>query len=245
VPRHLGRLPWALRLRFLYSLAYYPLLAVTTIVGLALSPIAAVTDRPWIDVPYGQFLLRWALVSVWLVAIVLLLRARRLLRPATAPVFSWENALYTLTRWPLNVWGVCAAVLQRIRPRPITFKVTPKGAGGLERFPVRLTMPYAVLSVLLTGSALYAEWATRAVGYAFLCLLGGLGYAVVTVVVPLLHAREAGRAAGAGFPLGRTALPATALGLGCLVLAGFAAQRFPAYLTSVFDPDTLLRVLGF
>src|SRR5262249_33167937 len=135
VPGHLRRLPWALRIRFSYSLLYYTLLAISVAGGLALPPIAAITGAPWVKVNYVAFLAHWWLMSIFLIAITLVLRRRGLLRPPDAPVLSWENWLYALTRWPYNAWGVAAAVVQKIRPKPITFKVTPKSTGGMEPLP--------------------------------------------------------------------------------------------------------------
>ena len=206
VPGHLGRLSWPLRIRFGYSLLYYTLLAVSVVGGLALPPIAAVTGAPWVDVNYLAFLAHWWPMSVVLIAITLVLRRRGLLRPVDAPVLSWENWLYALTRWPYNAWGVAAAMMQQIRPKPITFKVTPKSVDGLEPLATGLVLPFVVITTALSTAALVGEFSTTAVGYVGLCLLGGLTYAVVSLAVCVLHAGEAARAAGERT---RTALVAT------------------------------------
>jgi len=236
VPNHLRRLPWSLRLRFLFALFFYVLLAATTVGGLVLSPVAAIDGVPWVNVSYPQFIARWMSISVWVLALALFVRHRGLLRPRHAPVLSWENNLYCLTRWPLNAWGVIAAVIQRIRPRQITFKVTPKSAGGLEPLPTRLLLPYVVTSLVLAGSSLYAESLTTAAGYAFLCLLGGATYALVSLVIPLLHAWEAAKAAGVRM---RAALRETvALPLLIAVLTTVPSivdiVRYPAYASRIF-----------
>jgi hypothetical protein len=57
-----------------------------------------------------------------------------------------------------------------------------------------LVLPYLVITVGLSTAALVGEASTRATGYVFLCLIGSLAYAVVSLAVPLLHAREAARA---------------------------------------------------
>jgi cellulose synthase (UDP-forming) len=236
VPRHLPRLPWKLRLRFLYALSYYVLLASTTVGGLALAPIAAVTGTPWINVNYLEFLLRWWSISVWVLALALLLRRRGMLRPRRAPIISWENNLYALTRWPLIAWGVSAAVIQRIRPRPITFKVTPKSVGGLEPLPLRLTLPYLATNVLLAAASLYAETYTRAAGYVFLCLLGATTYAVVGLLVPLLHAGESARATGTRLltATNRTVAVPLLAAVFAAVPVAVAIARYPAYASAVF-----------
>lgn len=235
VPRHLGRLPWLLRVRFFYALVFYSLLVVTTAAGLLLPPIAAVTGMQWVQVDYVDFLLHWWLLSAWLVAVLLVLRRHRLLRPPHAPVVSWENWLYALVRWPYVAWGVVAAVVQRFRPRPITFRVTPKAHDGLEPLPVRLVAPYAVFSAALSISAFAGETRTGAVGYVGLCLLGAVAYGTVTSAVALLHAVEAARAARVGrwYALRRTAAVPLLIGIATLALLAVPAALFPFYVSIV------------
>ncbi|WP_211517311.1 glycosyltransferase family 2 protein [Geodermatophilus africanus] len=235
VPRHLGRLAWRLRARFAFALSFYPLMVTTMALGLLLPPVAAVTGLPWVDADYVDFLLRWASVSVWLLAVTALLRRRGLLRPRQAPLLSWENWLYVLARWPWIGRGVLAAGLQRARPRQVGFAVTPKSRDGLEPLPTRLVLPYLAITVGLSTAALVGEVSTRAVGYVFLCLLGSLTYAVVSLAVPLLHAREAARALGVptSSAVRRTvAVPVTAA-VAALVPLGTAIALFPPYVTAV------------
>jgi len=197
--------------------------------------VAAVTGLPWVDANYPEFLLRWAAVSVWLLAITVLLRRRGLLRPRRAPLLSWENWLYVLTRWPWIGRGVLAAVASRVRPRQVGFAVTPKSRDGLEPLPTRLVLPYLVITVGLSTAALVGEASTRAAGYVFLSLVGSLTYAVVSLAVPLLHAREAARAVGAllGPAVRRTvAVPVTAA-VAALVPLGAAIALFPPYVAAV------------
>ncbi len=236
VPRNLLRLPWRLRFRFLYALLYYVLLVTATLGGLALALTAAVTGRPWINVNYVAFLLRWWSISIWLVLITLLLRRRGLLRPRNAPILSWESWLYSLTRWPYTAWGVCAAAKQRLRPRPVTFKVTPKEAGGLERLPLGLIVPYVAISVASSVAALVGEATNNAAGYVFLSLLGGAMYAIVSVAVPVLHASEAAARAGVSISaaLWRTSRGPVVMASIVLVPLAWAMAQYPAYALRVF-----------
>jgi hypothetical protein len=157
-----------------------------------------------------------------------------LLRPPSAPVISWEIWLFALARWPYIVWGVLGAARQRIRPRPVVFKVTPKQRSGLEPLLTRLVLPFAVLAVALAGVSLFGELTRPAVGYVFLSLLGGVTYGVVALAVPLLHVRETSRAAGTGFraalPTARTSL---LVGIASAVLPLLAITFFPAYAATV------------
>jgi cellulose synthase (UDP-forming) len=236
MPHHLHRFGFALRLRFRYALAYYPLLALTILAGLALPPVAAVSGLPWVNVNYAEFLAHMAALSVWVLLLALLLRRRGLLRPADAPILSWENALFALTRWPYVAWGVLAATMQSTGRGAITFKVTPKDRTGLEPMPTRLTAPYVVITLVLATAALIGESSTTtAAGYVFLCVLGAICYGLVSVVVPALHVVESARVARVPFA---DAFPTAARPFlsGALVLVpvAFAAALYPAYAMRVF-----------
>jgi cellulose synthase/poly-beta-1,6-N-acetylglucosamine synthase-like glycosyltransferase len=239
VPRNLRRLPWRLRFRFLYALSYYGLLVSSTLAGLALAPVAAVTGQPWINVNYLGFIAHWWSISIWLILITALLRRRGLLRPRSAPLLSWENWLYSLTRWPFVALGIGAALLLLVWPRPVSFKVTPKEAGGLDPLPVKFVLPFTVISVLSAGAAIFGEYANgAALGYVFLSTFGGAIYAFVALLLPIHHAREVGRAAGISVlrALGRTARPATLLAIVACATALTAIAFYPHY---------AIQVLGF
>jgi hypothetical protein len=126
--------------------------------------------------------------------------------------------------------------MHRLRPRPVTFKVTPKGASGLEPLPWRLMLPYFVITVLSADAALAGERFTSVSGYVFLSLLGALIYAAVQLMVPVLHARET--AVTAGIPFGRalrlTAARPLVMAIVALVPVVAAAAFFPAYLIHTF-----------
>lgn len=236
LPRHLPRLPLRLRLRFTYALAYYPLLGLMLPAGLLLPPAAVLSGLPWMNVNYFDFLLHsWAL-PVWLLASTLLLRHRRLLRPPTAPLVSWECWLFTLARWPFVIRGLIDAARLRIRPRPITFKITPKGTEGPRPLLARLILPFAVIATALAAVALYGEMATPSVGYVFLCLIGATVYGTVTLAVPVLHLRETARLNG--LPVTavlHTARLPLAVGLVAALPVMTALAFFPAYAAAVLN----------
>ncbi|MFF4800957.1 glycosyltransferase [Streptomyces sp. NPDC001351] len=231
LPKHLRRMPGRLRLRFAFALSYYPLLALTTTCGLLLPPVAAVTGIPWVDVDYLSFLGHFWAMSFFLILLTVLLRRRGLLRPVDAPVLSWEGWLFGLARWPYVAWGTAVALMQRLRPKKVVFKVTPKARDGMEPLPLRLMLPYLLITVVLSGAAVVGELTGPAVGYVFLCLLGSLSYALVTLAVGALHIRETARSAGVGVrrALHTAALPLTA-GLLALVPLAWALLIFPLYL---------------
>jgi hypothetical protein len=235
LPAHLPRMRGVLRTRFGFSLAYYPLSTAVLSAGLLLPPIAVLAGIQWVHVDYPSFILHTASVSVWLLLLVALLRRRGLLRPATAPTLSWENWLFTLTGWPYVARGVMAGFISAIRPKPITFKVTPKSAAGIPALPAGLMTPYLIFSLALSSVAVYGELCTKSVGYVLLCIFSAMAYATVSVGVPLLHIREAAVNAGESF---RTALRAArgplCLGLLTLPTLVFAVARYVPYVLGVY-----------
>lgn len=231
VPHHLRRLPWSLRLRFAFALSYYPLLSLATIGGLTLPVVAAIGGTPWVDVHYARFLVHWLSMDLCLLILVLFLRHRGLLRPAAVPLISWESWIYAFVRWPFIAWGVLAAVLQKMRPKPIVFRVTPKSLLGLSPIEVSLIAPYCLIAFVSAAAALVGQATTDAVGYVFLCLLAATCYSIVALAVPVLHAVEASRIGKVGI---RTALRETARGavvLACVASAVTvgAVLGFPAH----------------
>lgn len=249
VPPNLRRLDWPHRLRFTYALFYYALLITSTVVGLLLAPIAAFSGKPWMNVNYGAFLVHWWAMSICLIALAYFMRRRGLLRPRRSPIISLENWLYMLVRWPYIARGVGAALLLVIRPRAENFRVTPKGAGGLESFPATLIFPYVLVTAVYSAAALYGESANHLAGYVFLCILGAFVYSLVSILVPALHAREMGIRAHVptGLALRRTSMVPMMLGIVTLVPVVWAAIRFPAFMEASFHASlpTLISHLNW
>lgn len=190
IPRTLGRVKGTMRLRFGYALSWYPILVATSLGGLALAAAAPVLGIQWVRVNWFEFIGLSAALSFWLVCIHLLLRSQHLLRPHDAPLVSWEDVLYVLTRWPYNAWGLFAALVQTFMPRSLELKVTPKAATTVSPLPLRTVLPYLAIVLVLSGSALIGMGHSGMVGYVGLCLLSAIAYGVVSIMVPILHAYE-------------------------------------------------------
>ena len=235
LPHHLPRMGRALRLRFRYAVAYYPVLVLITAAGLALAPIAVVTGLPWMNINYFEFLGHMASLAVWQLLLTLLLRRRELLRPRRAPLLNWESALFILARWPYVALGVIGATVRGRRDKAVTFKVTPKGRSGLKPLPLRLVAPYLVITLALAGFAWFGELRTMQAGYVFLCLLASASYALVSILVPALHIVEAARAEHISrrhaFSTARLPL---LFGVAALTILGVVAAAYPDYATRIF-----------
>ncbi|ADP78670.1 glycosyl transferase family 2 [Pseudofrankia inefficax] len=241
--RHARQLPRLLQARFLFSLSYYPLLAVTTAAGLFLAPVACLTGLRWVNVSYLHFLALWLLASAVMLGLNGYLRRRRLFRPARAKLTGWESWLFAMVRWPYVGWGCVAGLLQKVRPKAVTFKVTPKGDRGVEKLPTRLLAPYIAVCLVAFGAALYGSRVHHALGYVVLSLLGGLAYLAVIGAVAAMHAVETRRAtgAGAGALTGTIAVPLLVVAVLAALCAAAATSTWLAFDATQTNPLDLLE----
>ena len=147
------RLPTTLGLRFIVQSGSYLLFSLMVVGGVLLFATATATRSPWVAVNVVTFFALWLTMSLWMLLVAFLLRRNGLLRPIESPIISWQRALYVGSRFPFVLLGVAAAIMESIVPRTIDFKVTPKGDVGPQPFPVRLVIPFVVVTVILAGSA--------------------------------------------------------------------------------------------
>jgi cellulose synthase (UDP-forming) len=190
MPRTLQRLKGKVRMRFAFAISWYPFSAGTLFGGLALTAAAPILGIQWMRVNYFLFIAFSAALSFWLVLLHVVLRRQQLLRPNDAPIVSWEGALYVLTRWPYNAWGLMAALVQQIAPRSIDLKVTPKNVTTASPLPLKTVLPYLMIVSFLSGAALAGMGRKGLVGYVGLCLLAAVSYGVVCLAIPILHGYE-------------------------------------------------------
>ena len=186
LPAKLKYLPTALRLQFLYAQIFYPLRALLGLTGLVLPVLALIIDCPWMRVNYPNFLALSTLQVLLTVLPVLQVRRCALLRPASAPIFSWEQALFELSRGPWILAGVIKAVDECIRPRPTDFKVTQKHARTLP-LPVRFLVPYHLSAGIgLATIFVFADLSKSARGYVLLTLVSALLFSLTALMVSCL-----------------------------------------------------------
>ncbi len=208
---------------------WYPLHTLVMSVMVALPVWAVVTHTPLARVEVGDFYLHFVPVGLVMLGAAMWLRHCGLLRPADAPVLSWEAILFQFVRWPWALIGCLHAVWGCVTGREDGFKVTPKAKGGERPLPIRVLMPFLFLSAVSLLPALLVNDAGAARGYYFWALINGAVYLLVTIAVVALHIAE-NRAhtsrrsmlsfAGAKFPA--IASVAGALGLGIALHGGQA-----------------------
>ena len=138
----------------------------------------------------ADFYLHFVPVGLVLLLAVVWVRAHRLLRPANAPVISWEAILFQFVRWPWALIGCASAVWGTVTGRENGFKVTPKGAAGERPLPLRVILPYLFLAAVSILPVLLVADPGAARGYYFWALLNGATYLLVSVAVVALHVAE-------------------------------------------------------
>ena len=188
-PAVLRRLPAQQQLQFLYSQIYYPLRGLLSLCALGLPALALLLNRPWMRLHYPSFLLLSGLQMVITILPIVYVRQAALLRPSTAPLLSWEMALFELSRGPWILAGVTSGLLQCLQQRSVEFRVTNKH-GQAAPLPLTYLLPYALLTLVGAGVALVAgAGAVAAKGYVLLTLVATLMLAATALMITILSQR--------------------------------------------------------
>lgn len=189
-PRYIGTLPPHLKFQFLFSQFWYPIFALTMLIGSLMPSIALIFDRPWMNVDYLEFLTRSFILTMTCIFPVMLVKQAGALRPYDAKIISWETILFQFARWPWILMAVWNATISCIRGQELPFKVTPKGQSNAKPLPFPLIVPYLVLASISGLSVLFCRDVDRAQGYYFLACLNMLIYSGLCLLVLQLHFRE-------------------------------------------------------
>ncbi|MFC2969127.1 glycosyltransferase [Acidimangrovimonas pyrenivorans] len=189
---YLGSLKPRLKFLFVFCQLWYALFALTTALMYFLPMVAVLLNRRFADVTYPVFLGHAVPTVVVMTLFAYRIRADGFMRPRNAPVIAWEKGLFLLLQWPWVLWGVAAAVRDRISGDFIDFRITPKGASAGKELPGRILAVYALLALGCLVTVVAVSDVTEARGFYLLTLLNGLGYTVLVSVIVVHHWRENG-----------------------------------------------------
>jgi len=194
LPPLLGKLPWHLRLQFLYSEVVYPLRGALSLLGFSLPLLALLLDHPWMRVHYPTFLMFSVLQIVLTLMPLWHLQRCGLLQPANAPQISWERCLFEISRGPWVLSGVVQAIAHWLWPRPVTFRITHKQLSSAP-LPLRFLLPYLLAAGLgVTAAVAFADSTQLAKGYVLLTMITTAMFAVTALAVALLSHRQGNQA---------------------------------------------------
>lgn len=190
MPKYWSRLPWPIRLQFLFCQLWYPIFGGTMLCGLTLPLIAIMTHEPWVRVSYLDFLLHSLPVACLSLAIVRFLKRQGWLRPADAPLLCWEAVLFQIVRWPWAVYGSGMGILMAVRRRHVVFRVTPKGGQHPVSLHWGVLLPYMAVVVVSFVPVLLVRDAGAASGYYFFLILSQVFYVLALFSIVLIHRHE-------------------------------------------------------
>jgi cellulose synthase/poly-beta-1,6-N-acetylglucosamine synthase-like glycosyltransferase len=192
-PGLLKGLPFRLKFQFLFCQLWYPLLSLATLTAFLIAPVALIFDINMAGVTYPEFVLYGIGPELVLTFLMLSISREGWMRPADAKVISWEGTLYLLARWPWILLGTLAAVRDWWTGTTVDFQVTPKGTGSADPLPLRIIMPYVLLSVSSGLPALVFGNIQTALGFYIIALMNSVFYTVLTVAILVKHVEENGR----------------------------------------------------
>ncbi|MGE4428025.1 MAG: glycosyltransferase family 2 protein [Solirubrobacteraceae bacterium] len=220
-----------------FCLLWYPLIATVFVIAHLMPLWALVQGGPLVSVGILTYLHHIVAVEVLVLLAVLVVRGSGNLRPANAPVISWEMVLYRLVRWPWNALGCLIALYMVLTKRPVEWKVTPKGNAALGRpLDLRVVLFPLLIVAIFAVPLLVVPDADAAGGYALAAILGACVYTLVAAALVGLHRRESPGA-------GRTGVGPLRLSAGPVALTMIAATvsvvvlRGPASVQSVTAAD--------
>lgn len=189
-PLYFGKLPLRLKLQFAFCQLWYPLFSALMLIMYLLPLAALLFDSNLVGVNYPDFFVR--ISSLWIVlsGMAFWWSKQQWLRPVEAKVLSWEGTLFLFARWPWSLIGTIAAVRDWMRGSTLDFRVTPKGRTAAEPLPLRVLAPYAFLSVASGLPVLLLSNVKIAVGFYVFAAMNSLLYAILLLVIIVMHRRE-------------------------------------------------------
>ena len=126
--------------------------------------VALVSGVNFANVTYPQFFIHFVPISLVLIFMGYRWRSGGSYRPVNGKILSWEKMLFCYARWPWVFAGTITALRDWVAGSSVEFRVTPKGTDSAGPLPVRVLMPYALLSgisasaVLLLGPCRHCKW---------------------------------------------------------------------------------------
>lgn len=195
MPKYWSRLTLKLKFQFLFSELWFPLFGLMMLLGFSL-PIAAVMGGfAWVEVSYIDFLVHSIPITLSVTGVVWFLKQSGCLRPAYAPIISWEGILFQLIRWPWALFGTVMGLVAVMRNKQTAFRVTPKEVGAQPPLNWRLLSPYfAIVGISFLVSVLVPD-AGSASGYHFFLITNVITYVIALIAIVRLHNHESDRLA--------------------------------------------------
>jgi hypothetical protein len=158
-------------------------------ISYALPLIAIGRNKSMVDVTYLDFIIRFDLVSVILMAMGLWWHRNGWARPRDARALSWENAIFLMARWPWSLLGVAVGMANVLSGREANFRITPKRSDTRTKVPFQVVLPYILLSLGSSWCVLSVDCAA-ARGYDIFACVNAISYALILAIILAMHWAE-------------------------------------------------------
>ncbi len=189
-PIYVPRLPLRLKSQFLFSQLWYPLFALFMALMFFMPIVALLRQENFVAVTYPDFLAHFAPLSIALMLLAYRWRSSGSFRPFDARILSWETMFFLFARWPWALAGTVAAVRDRMTGSHVDFRITPKGSSEVDPLPLRVLMPYGVLSIASVLPVLFVENAGETRGFYIFATINAVLYTLLLLTIVIQHARE-------------------------------------------------------
>jgi cellulose synthase (UDP-forming) len=233
---YVPKLPGKLQFQFIFSQLWYPLFSTFMATMFLLPVVALATGHNFVNVLYPDFLIHFLPISLVLIALAFYWRSTGTFRPHNAKILGWEATIFLLARWPWSLAGTLFAVRDRLSGSFVDFRITPKGNKVTAFPPLRLLVPYFILSGSSAAAALLVNDPGSAKGYYFFAIINAIIYAAVLAVIIIRHALENGLSLLA--PSRSAAMTTVTLALtACITTGAVYARALPGLEAVAYGQD--------
>jgi magnesium-transporting ATPase (P-type) len=150
---------------------------------------ALLRGAPLVNINFKEFVIMIAPSTYFTYAIFTFIRRHGYTRPREVKLFSWENLLFEMARWPWILIACFEAVYAVVSRRKSVYKVTPKKMDSrLVKFYTIL--PYILIVSLNIATLILGTLNYENIGYVLFLIINTVFYTTLIIVITALHIRE-------------------------------------------------------
>lgn len=189
-PKMWGRLSWKQRLHFTFTQQWYPTTALAWLGGIVTICYAIISGTPPVIVDISSFLY-YILVPYGLVFVIFtIVQRKKYFKPSHANLFTWENFMFELSRWPWVIVACIDGALSIIKRKQHTFVITSKGKASSDYLHLKIVFPYIVVVLVLMLCICFRSPSQLVSGYLYFGLVLIIAYISLCTLVLCLHIVE-------------------------------------------------------
>lgn len=189
-PKFWSRLSPKQKLQFVITQLWYPMGAIVWFISIALPIVSLLTGIAPAKVDFREFVVFSTVPFLVGIFFFLYIRSGGYLRPHNVKLFSWENALFELARWPWVFIATTDAIISAITRKQHTFRVTPKGGISNYTVPTNTLVPYIAVILANLFAMNFRQDDGHLQGYFIFAAISAFAYLVLVSSAVILHINE-------------------------------------------------------